>query len=94
MHQHVVGPTPLDGQSPHHKIWSRYRCKPIVDKKSQNAAGVRKLLQERRGCVAAKALTQEKRIEPEAEASTAERQHIATPPWGVVEGELCHGDYF
>jgi hypothetical protein len=38
---------------------------------------MRKLLHERRGRLAAKALTQEKGIEPGAEASTAERQHIA-----------------
>jgi hypothetical protein len=74
---------PLDGQSPHHKIWSGYRCKPLVDKKSQNsAAGVRKLLDERLGRLGAKALTQEKGIEPEAEASTAERQHI--PSLGLL----------
>jgi hypothetical protein len=49
MHRHAVDPAPLDGQSAHYKIWSGYRCKPIVDTKSQDAARVRKLLHQRRG---------------------------------------------
>jgi hypothetical protein len=70
-------PRPLDGQSPHHKIWSSYRCKPIVDTKSQDAARVTKLLHQRRG------------EHPFSSCSLRCHRIIADPP----AAQVCNGSW-